>query len=289
MFPRQRFERGPHRAIGRDPARDNQRIGFGNREERLASPINHAIDRGLLKRSGNVGVLVNVRLLGPQHRAFQPSEGEMRFCTTQQRTWQRHSAGVALQGDPLDRWTTGKAQSEDLGSLVERFTQRVIDRSRQPPVTSHAFDQQDLAMPARNQQQQIRECQRGIGQPRRKGVAFQMVDRNQRLVAGHRQRFGGDQPDHHPADQPRPGGGGNRIKVGQAQPSFFQHRFDQRGEPFGMGARGNFGDHATIGPVSLILRGNALRQNGAPAVHQRGCGFVARRFNSEDNRHPGFP
>ena len=74
----------------------------------------------------------------------------MRLCTAQQRTRQRHSSGVALQSHPLNRRAAGKAQPKYLGGLVERFTQRVIDRGRQPPVEAHAFDQQDLAMPARN-------------------------------------------------------------------------------------------------------------------------------------------
>src|SRR3546814_7611070 len=70
-------------------------------------------------------------------------------------------------------------------------------------------------MPARDEQQQIGEGEVGVGEARAERMALEMIDRDQRLVRGVRERLAGDQPDHHPADQPRPGGRGDRIDVGE--------------------------------------------------------------------------
>ena len=59
-------------------------------------------------------------------------------------------------------------------------------------------------MPARDEQQQIGKVELRIGQPRGQRMALEMVDRDQRLVAGHRQRLGGDQPTITPPISPGP-------------------------------------------------------------------------------------
>ncbi len=57
-----------------------------------------------------------------------------------------------------------------------------------------------------------------------------------------------------------------------------------------MGARGDFGNDPAIRPMRIILRGNALRDDArgergtGPVDHGDGS-FVARRFDTEDERH----
>jgi hypothetical protein len=46
-------------------------------------------------------------------------------------------------------------------------------------------------------------------------MALEMVDRDQGLPAAERQRLAGHQADHDATDQPRPGGGGDRVDIGQ--------------------------------------------------------------------------
>jgi hypothetical protein len=58
-------------------------------------------------------------------------------------------------------------------------------------------------------------------------MAFQMVDRDQRLARGKRQRFGRHQPDHDTADQPRPGRRGDRIDLGERHAGLRHRAFDQ--------------------------------------------------------------
>ena len=109
-------------------------------------------------------------------------------------------------------------------------------------------------------------------------MALQMIDRQQRLVARHRQRLGGDKADHNPPDQPRPGGRGNRVHLGERHPGIVQRGGDQRRQPLGMSARGDLRHHPAIGSVRVVLRGDPLRDDPAPVGHQRRGGFVARRF-----------
>jgi hypothetical protein len=102
-----------------------------------------------------------------------------------------------------------------------------------------------------------------------------MVHRQQRHTARHGQCLGADQTDHNAADQARPGGGGNRIEIGESDSGFVQHRLDHRREFFGMGARGNFRNHAAIRRVLFILRSDPLGENLAFAGDQRRRSLVA--------------
>ena len=212
----------------------------------------------------------------------------MRLGPAQQRAWQGHRLGIALCRQPLDRRAARIAKAQNLGGLVERLAQRIVDGRREAAVPPDPRHHQQLAMPARDQQQQIGKLQRRIGQPRRQGVALKVIDRDQRLAACHRQRLGGDQADHNPADQSRPGRGGNGIDIGEGQPGIGQRAGDQRCQQLRMGARGDFGNDPAIGAVRVVLRGDALRQDHAFAGDQRSGGFVARRFNAQNECHPRF-
>ncbi len=213
----------------------------------------------------------------------------MRFAAADHRPGQRDSGGIAVFRGALHRGTAGKAEAEDLGGLVEGFAQRIVDRGRQPAILPHAVDAQDLAMPARHQQQCIGKGDARVCEAGAQCMAFEMVDRDQRRVARHCQRLGTDQADHHPADQPGAGSRGDRVALVQADARILQHALDHRGEPFGMRARCNLGHHAAEGGVLGILRGDPLRHDPAIAVDQRDRGFVAGAFYAENQCHPAFP
>ena len=51
-----------------------------------------------------------------------------------------------------------------------------------------------------------------------------------------------------------------------------------------MGARGDLGHDAAIGPVRRLLAGEPVREDPAVAGHQRRRGFVAAEFEAEDQR-----
>ena len=115
-----------------------------------------------------------------------------------------------------------------------------------------------------------------------------MVDRDQRLVARHRQRLGGDEADHHSADQARPGGRSHGVDIVQCHAGIGEDRLDQGGELFGMRSRRDLRHYAAIGAVRLVLGGDPLGDNRPIAAYQRGGGLVAGRFDAEYDVHPGL-
>ena len=113
-----------------------------------------------------------------------------------------------------------------------------------------------------------------------------MVDREQRLAGGKGQRLAGHQPDHHPADQPRPRRCRHRIDIGEPHPGLGQHVRHHRRQPVDMGARRQFGHDAAEGAMRFVLRRDALARDAAVTVHQRHGGFIAGRFDTKDEHAP---
>ena len=139
-------------------------------------------------------------------------------------------------------------------------------------------------MAARHEQQQIGEGEVGIGQPRAERMAFEVIDRHQRLARRMRQRLAGDEPHHHPADQPRSGGRRHRVDIRQRDAGIRQRRFDQRLQRLDMRARGDFRDDAAIRPVGAFLPGKPVCQHLPIGGDECGSGFVAGGFEAE-NEH----
>ena len=57
----------------------------------------------------------------------------------------------------VDLRPAGVRQPEEFADLVERLADRVVDRAAQAAVAAQPFHRHALAMPARQQQQQIGE------------------------------------------------------------------------------------------------------------------------------------
>ena len=190
---------------------------------------------------------------------------------------------------PLHRRAAGEAEPEQFRGLVEGFAGGIVDRGGETPVAADPRDQQQLAMAARDEQQEIRESKLGIGQHRRKRVAFQMVDRDQRLAGRQREPLCSDQPHHHAADQPGARSCGDRVDLGQLDLRLRKHLLDQLGKDLDMGAGGDLGDHAAIGPVRDLLPRQFVRENPPVRGDQGHRCLVAAGFDAEDQAHLCFP
>ena len=88
-----------------------------------------------------------------------------------------------------------------------------------------------------------------------------MVDRDQRLAGGDRQALAREQRDHHPADQPGAGGGGDGIDFADRHVGFGQHLSDQAGQDVDMGAGGDFGHHPAERAMRVILADDRLGED----------------------------
>ena len=107
-------------------------------------------------------------------------------------------------------------------------------------------------MAAGDQQQQIGEIE-PVGQPCGQGVAFEVVDGDQRLARGGGDRLGGHQPDDQAADQAGTGGGGDGVDVGEVDARIGKGRLDDAVQRLDMGARGDLGHDAAEGGMLLDL------------------------------------
>ncbi len=131
-------------------------------------------------------------------------------------------------------------------------------------------------MAARHEQQQIRKVEVGIDEARAERMAFEMVDRDQRLVRGERQPLAGEQRDHHSADQPRPGGRGDRIDLARSTvPASDSTRRIEVGKDLDMRARRDLRHHAAVRLMRGVLADHGLREDAPIARHQRHRAVVA--------------
>ncbi|PAV93461.1 hypothetical protein WR25_24839 [Diploscapter pachys] len=97
------------------------------------------------------------------------------------------------------------------------------------------------------------------------------------------QRLAGDEAHHHAADQPGPRGRRDRIDLIESQPGILERRRDQRLQRLDMRTRRDFGHDAPEGRMRRLLPRKSVAEHLPIAGDERGGGFVARRFEAEDD------
>ena len=133
-------------------------------------------------------------------------------------------------------------------------------------------------MPAREQQEEIGVGGRRVGDPgegRGQRMGFEVVDRDEGQAAGDRQPLAEAGADDQPADQPRPGGGGDARERVPSQPGAAHHPGGEAGQMRQMGAGGDLRDHPAEAGMLGLLGQNRLRQDGPIRGEHRGGGLVA--------------
>ena len=160
---------------------------------------------------------------------------------------------VALERRRLDGRTAGHRQAQELGRLIEGFTQRIVDRRREPLVAPDGLDEQKLRMAARNEQHQVRRPQ-AFGQADCQGVRLEMIDCEKWLAGGERQGLAGRRADNQPADQTGTRCGGDAREVVQPDLRLCQGSADQLIETLGVGTSGNLRNDPAIDRVLVELR-----------------------------------
>jgi hypothetical protein len=196
-------------------------------------------------------------------------------------------AGIAAVGRALHRRPAGKAEVEELGRLVEGLAEGIVDGGAVAAIGPDVLHRQKLGVAAGDEEQQVGRPQ-ALGQARREGVGFQMVDRHQRQVVGERDRLGRHQPDDQPADEAGTGGGRDAIEIGEAEIGLAQRLGDQAVEMGDMGAGGDLRHDTAVGRVGGVLRQHDVGEHVAGAVgpaapDDRRGGLVARRLQPQDD------
>ena len=233
-----------------------------------------------------------VCLNGLQDRGLEAGEREIAAFPAGKRARQGETVGIAGFGGALHFRAAGEAQTQKLGGLVEGFAQGIVNGGAKPPVAADAFDDLELGVAARDEEQEIGKCD-AVGQPRGQCVALQMVDRDQGNAAHQGNRLCRHQADNHAADEPWAGGGGDRVYVVPAAVCLGKCVVDHVVKMGDMGARGDFRHHAAIGFMGLVLGPDRIGEDGATALpvapHDGGGGLVAGRFDAEHREGPAGP
>ena len=274
----------PDRAVGGDSAGDDEGRGVADRQG-SSGAVDEAIDDGLLEAGGDVGGAVEPARRGALDRALETGEGEVGLGGANQRAGERDGVRVAFAGKLLDRGAARIGQAEELGRLVERLPGGIVDGRGEAAIVADSAHLEQLAMAPGRKQEQVGEGELRIGEARREGVAFEMIDRDQRLAASEGEALAGEQRDHDATDQARAGGGGNRVEIGGNDPGLVHDAANQPGKLLDMGARGDFRDDSAERAVRLVLADHRLREDHAAAGDERGGAVVARGFEAEDQRH----
>ena len=139
-------------------------------------------------------------------------------------------------------------------------------------------------MAARDQQQQIGKGH-VFAETHRQRMAFEVIDRQQRLVVREGQRLGGHDAHHHAADQARPAGGGNAVELVEAQSGLFQRLDKDSIDAFEMGTGGELGID-DIGAEESERRADSGRGDIRRLDHGNRS-LVAACFDTQ-HAHPGL-
>ena len=133
-----------------------------------------------------------------------------------------------------------------------------------------------------------------VGQSSGKRVALEVVHRGQRLAQRQRHGFSKREPDHHPADQARPGGGRDPVEFRRADVRFGKRLGGDGFDNLDVGARRDLRNDSAEGGVTFDLAGDDRGEYVGATIrqphHGRG-GFVAARLepeNSEGGQHGAF-
>ena len=160
----------------------------------------------------------------------------------------------------LDRRAARIAEAEQLGDLVEGLADGVVDGRPEPQVTAHAAHEKQLAMAARDQQKQKRVADRAR-QAGAQGMALQVVDGEEGLAGRRRDRLAHGRADHDAADQAGSCGRGHPVQIAEAQTGCGHGAADQPVQMVEMGAGGNLGHDAFVGPVVVNLGQQGFGEN----------------------------
>ena len=179
-------------------------------------------------------------------------------------------------------------QAEHLGRLVEGLAERVVDRRGPALVVADPAHQHDLRVAAGDEQQQIGEVE-PVGQPRRQRVAFEMVDRKQRLAGGAAIAFAVISPTISPPTRPGPAVAAIASTSASRIPGIGKRRLDDAVQRLDMGARRDLRHHAAEGRMLLDLAehdvGQDLRLGAVAQFDHARRGLVATRLDAENADH----
>jgi len=152
-------------------------------------------------------------------------------------------------------------------------------------------DEHERSVPARNHQRQQRIARRvsqravRLVEERPVDVADEVVDSDIGDAVPEGQPFRERKPHQQRGDQPRPLRHRDRVDVAEGDVRFGKRAVEHRCERGQVFARRQLRNHAAVRRVFGDLRGDAARQYFVSIPDDGRGGFVAARFNSQNQSH----
>ena len=199
----------------------------------------------------------------------------------QHRPRQAEAPGHAGFGELRQLRPARIAQAEQLGGLVEGLAGGVVHGFAEQRVVAHPAHPHQLGVAARGQQRDEGEGGRIGRQQWRQQVALEVMQRQRRDPARHREGLRHARPHQQRAGEPGPAGVGHGVDVRGGQPGLGQGLAQQQRQAADVVARGELGHYPAIGRVQVDLRVQAVRAQAGLGVVDRHAGLVAGGFDAE--------
>ena len=242
-----------------------------------------------LERSRDVGDLGGrerrALLHVERHRRLDAAEGEVGAAIAHLRERECDRLGIAGDGGALDHGPAGKAETEELGDLVESLPRGVVARLAHQRVRERRPRVIERGVAARDHERQERMLRRIVGQERGVDVSLQVIHGHQRQPVDVRKGLRDGAPHQQGADEPRALRDGDSVEIGQAHVGVRERLLHDRHDDLEVTARGELGDDAAVGGVDGILRGDDAREDTTAVGEHRRRRFVTRAFDPEYD-HP---
>jgi hydroxymethylbilane synthase len=282
---------GTNGLIGGDAAGNDERRFFGRIlltefVQRLAATLGKNFCHRVLEGISEIGCFRLVCFFRVQaHSGLETGERKIMLLAMHHRARQREFFDrvcrvFAGRRKFFEIGAAGIGQANELRRFIETFAGGIVQRRAPALVSADIFGNQNLRMPAGDQQQQIREFDL-VGQARSEGVAFEVIDGEKGNVLRSSNRLAHHHADHHPTDQAGAGGGGDAVEVFKGNPGIAEGCADQRIKMFKMGAGSNLGHYAAKGFMFLELAQDKGGQDIAFVVDDSGGGFITTCFYAE--------
>jgi len=228
-----------------------------------------------------------------EHGRLDSAKAEIVGIARHLRLGEAHSVGVAVRSEAIDDRPAGIAEGEHARDFVVGFTGSVVARAADARVCEPAravrglgFHVVENRVTAGNDQAHGRELRLASGcaslEKHRVDVAFEMIYRDERLAERERENLAVRHANEQRADQSGPLSHCNRVHIAERDVRLLDGLAHDGNDLPQVLARGEFGHHAAVFSVNIVLRSDDVRENAITAGDDRGRGLVARRFDAEN-------
>lgn len=186
----------------------------------------------------------------------------------------------AFCGVFFDPWAAGPRQAEQLGGFVETFARGIVKGCSPTAVKADIFGDENLCVATGDEKNQIWKLN-VVGQARGEGVAFEMVDGEERDFQGGCHRFSGHHADKYTPDQAGSAGGGDGVQIVHFNFCLLQGYADDAVEVVEMRTGGYFGDDSAIEGVFFELTQHYVREYLSFICYDGCGGFVTAGFDAQ--------